>query len=87
MLETERKYFYRIEDNKMYISKDNKIWKKVKVGIVSINDEKIPEDKEGPVFMTISLESEYFKGEYDLIGTPDSEPISGTYSEKNGVNP
>jgi hypothetical protein len=47
MLETERKYFYRIEDNKMYISKDNKIWKKVKVGIVSINDEKIPEDKEG----------------------------------------
>jgi hypothetical protein len=87
ILKTERKYYYKIEDNKMFISKDKKIWKEVKIGIVSITDEKISKDKEGPVFMTINLESEYFKGEYELIGTPDSEPISGTYSEKNGVNP
>ena len=73
IVETKKEYFYKIVDNQLLISKDKIIWEKVTVKIVNIYDNKKTEVEKAPVYMTISLESKYFKGEYDLIGTPDSE--------------
>jgi hypothetical protein len=74
--ESKTEYFYKIVHNQFFISKDKIEWGKVTVNIINIYDNKITEVDKAPVYMTISLKSKYFKGEYDLVGTPNSEPIN-----------
>lgn len=67
LLETERKYIYQIVDNQLLISKDRQNWELATVKLIAM--------KEGSAFMTIHIGCKFFNGEYDLIGTPNSEPF------------
>jgi len=69
LVDTERVFLYKIMNNRMYISEDGKSWSKLNVRIIRIYNGKFGKYEE-PTYMTIYLECKYFKGEYDLIGTP-----------------
>jgi len=64
-------YHYKIKNNKMYVSKDQKDWDLLKIKIINENP---PQDTSNspysvPVFMIIHLKCKWFEGEYELIGT------------------
>ena len=71
IIETEKEYHYKIKNNKMYVSKNQKDWDLLKIKIINENP---PQDTSNspysvPVFMIIHLKCKWFEGEYELIGT------------------
>ncbi|MDY6933160.1 MAG: hypothetical protein SVZ03_02930 [Spirochaetota bacterium] len=62
------KYSYKIKNNTMYITKNNKEWDKLEIKIINEKPQQVP--KWGvPIYMTIHLKCKWFEGEYAIIGT------------------
>lgn len=70
--ETKKIYFYKIENNNLYVSIDKNEWDKLIITIVDENPSKPknePKNFNPPVFMIIHLKCKWFEGQYELVGT------------------
>lgn len=63
-LENITELFYKIEDNKMYVSKDEKTWSRLYISGVNLK----PKDKE--LHVKFYLKCKYFQGEYGIYRHP-----------------
>ncbi len=61
-------YIYMIENNTLYLSKDEKTWEKVEVTIVDDN----PPQQKGPftskVYLIVHIKCKWFENDYEIFG-------------------
>jgi hypothetical protein len=68
IFESEVSYIYMIENNTLYLSKDEKTWEKVEVTIVDDN----PPQQKGPftskVYLIVHIKCKWFENDYEIFG-------------------
>ena len=70
--ESEVIYKYKIIDNKMYLSKDNKNWDELKIKIIDDNPKQRDGEHVTPILMIIHLKCKWFDGYYKMLGESDA---------------
>lgn len=69
---TEKIYYYKIENDNLYVSLDKNEWDKLIITIVDENPKQVknePKNFNPPVFIIIHLKCKWFEGQYELVGT------------------
>lgn len=70
IIESEKKYFYKVNNNSMFISNNRKEWDKLEITII---DENPKQPNLGVysvhIYMIIQLKCKWFEGEYEMIGS------------------
>lgn len=70
LYDTKRVLYYRVDQNKLYLSEDKKKWEEVKFKVVNDKEHIAEDDPSIKVYWVIYLECKWFKGEYEIISVP-----------------